>query len=260
LIGLRRRDGRVIRVGHRGAAALEPENTIRSFRRAVELGVDFVELDVLDLDDGTLVVAHSDDLAEVSHGEASGRVRSLPLGELRQAAAELPTFDEALEFLATTDVGIHVDVKCRHRGDALADALRRHGLVVRSVASAFWPGTLRELAAAEPRLAVALTYPEDRRGLARRRLLAPLVPPAVRLLGRSLPRRLPRLLGAAPVQGAMLQYGVLSAAAVAASHAAGVAVWAWTVNTAEVLGEVLDAGVDGVISDDPSIFRATLPP
>jgi glycerophosphoryl diester phosphodiesterase len=58
----------------------------------------------------------------------------------------------------------------------------------------------------------------------------------------------------------MLQYGVLSAAAVAASHAAGVAVWAWTVNTAEVLGEVLDAGVDGVISDDPSIFRATLPP
>ena len=62
-----------MRIGHRGAAALEPENTLRAFGRAIELGVDFVELDVLDLADGTLVVAHSDDLLEVSHGTASGR-------------------------------------------------------------------------------------------------------------------------------------------------------------------------------------------
>jgi glycerophosphoryl diester phosphodiesterase len=71
-----RRDARVLRVGHRGAAALEPENTLASLRRAVELGVDFVEFDVLDLADGTLVLAHSDDLLEVSHGAAGGSVRA----------------------------------------------------------------------------------------------------------------------------------------------------------------------------------------
>ena len=57
-----RRDGRVLRIGHKGAAALEPENTLRSLGRAVDLGVDLVEFDVLDLADGSLVLAHSDDL------------------------------------------------------------------------------------------------------------------------------------------------------------------------------------------------------
>jgi glycerophosphoryl diester phosphodiesterase len=55
-----------LRVGHKGAAALEPENTLRSLARAVELGCDLVEFDVLELHDGTLVLAHSDDLLEVS--------------------------------------------------------------------------------------------------------------------------------------------------------------------------------------------------
>ena len=66
---------RAFRVGHKGAAALEPENTLRSLQRAVELGCDLIEFDVLDLHDGTLVLAHSDDLLEVSHGAAAGRVR-----------------------------------------------------------------------------------------------------------------------------------------------------------------------------------------
>ena len=74
-----RADGRALRVGHKGAAALEPENTLRSLQRAVELGCDLVEFDVLDLHDGTLVLAHSDDLFEVSHGAAHGRVRSSTL-------------------------------------------------------------------------------------------------------------------------------------------------------------------------------------
>jgi glycerophosphoryl diester phosphodiesterase len=255
-----RRDGRIVRVGHRGAAALEPENTLRAFRRAIELGVDFVELDVLDLEDGTLVVAHSDDLLEVSHGAARGRVRQLPLSELRRVAPELPTFDEGLEFLRKHEVGIHVDVKAEGHGAEIAAALGRHGLVERAVASSFWPRTLDDLRRADPGLAVGITYPDDRHGLARQRLLAPFIGPAIVVLGRALPRRLPRWLAAASAQLAMLHYGVVSAAAVRSCHEAGVAVWAWTVNGPAVLEQVVDAGVDGVISDDPRIFEATLTP
>lgn len=247
-----------LRIGHRGAAALEPENTLRSFRRAIDLGVDFVELDVLDLADGTLVVAHSDDLEEVSHGRAAGSTRSLGVDELRQVAPELPTFEEALSFFASERVGVHVDVKCRRHGAEVARAVRRHGLAARAVASSFWPETLREVRAAAPDLATALTYPDDRRGLARRRVLAPFVVPTVVLLGRALPHRLPRWLAATPVQVAMLHYGVVSPAAVDRCHAASVAVWTWTVNGEDVLARVLAAGVDGVISDDPRILRATL--
>jgi glycerophosphoryl diester phosphodiesterase len=249
-----RRGARVLRIGHRGAAALAPENTLSAFRRAIELGVDFVEFDVLDLVDGTLVLAHSNDLLEVSHGAAAGRVRPLRLEELLELAPELPTLEQALEFFASARVGLHVDVKCRRHGREVAAALGRHGLVGRGVASSFWPPTLHELREEEPRLAIGLTYPEDRRGLARRRLLAPLVPSAVSLLGRALPRRLPRWLKSTGASIAMLHYGVLSRTAVARCHAEGVAVWTWTVNEAELLERVVALGVDGVISDDPRLF------
>jgi glycerophosphoryl diester phosphodiesterase len=249
-----RRGARVLRIGHRGAAALGPENTLAAFRRAIEVGVDFVEFDVLDLADGTLVLAHSDDLLEVSHGVAAGRVRPLRLEELREVAPELPTLEQALEFFASVEVGLHADVKSVRHGREIAAALRRHGLVERAVASSFWTPALRDLRAEEPRLPVGITYPEDRRGLARRQLLAPLVPSAVAVLSRVLPRRLPRWLRSTGATVAMLHYAVLSRAAVARCHDSGAAVWAWTVNEPERLGRIVDLDVDGVISDDPRLF------
>ena len=139
MIELRRRAGApVLRIGHRGAAALAPENTLRSLRAAVEAGVDFVELDAFDLADGTLVLAHSNDLFEVSHGAATGAVRARTLDELLELAPDLPTLDEALAFFAEqSSVGVHVDVKCEGREDALAGTIRRHGLVERTLVSSF---------------------------------------------------------------------------------------------------------------------------
>jgi glycerophosphoryl diester phosphodiesterase len=244
----------VLRIGHRGAAALERDNTLASYQRAIELGVDFVEFDVLDLADGTLVLAHSDDLLEVSHGLAAGRVRPLRLEELLEVAPELPTMEQALDFFSTAGVGLHADVKSRRHGREVAGALRRHGLVERAVASSFWTTALHDLRAEEPRLALGITYPEDRRGLARRRLLAPFVPPAVGLLGRALPRRLPRWLSSTGATVAMLHYAVLSPAAIDRCHERGAAVWAWTVNEPQVLERVVALGADGVISDDPRLF------
>ncbi len=101
MIALERRGGRPLCIGHRGAAALAPENTLESFRVAVEAGVDLIEFDVLGLATGELVVAHSNDLHEVSHGVASGTVRDRTLTLLREVAPALPTLDEALEFFRT---------------------------------------------------------------------------------------------------------------------------------------------------------------
>ncbi len=92
MLELRREPGRPLRIGHRGAPALAPENTIASLERAVAHGVDVVEIDVLDTHDGELVLAHADDLHAVSHGLAAGRVRPLTLERLRAVAPALPTF------------------------------------------------------------------------------------------------------------------------------------------------------------------------
>ena len=114
MIDLGRRDGRMLRVGHRGAAALAPENTIASLALAVELGCDLVEVDVLNLD-GALVLAHS-------HAEVP---------------AELATLEEGLAFLAPGTCGIQLDLKARGAERALVEAVSNGGLVERTVISSF---------------------------------------------------------------------------------------------------------------------------
>jgi glycerophosphoryl diester phosphodiesterase len=254
-----RADGRPLRVGHKGAAALEPENTIRSLARAIELGVDLVEFDVLDLLDGTLVLAHSDDLHEVSHGAASGRVRSRPLEELRRVAPELPTLDEALAFLAATPsrVGLHVDLKWHGYEQPVVEALGRHGLVERTLVSTVHPGSLRTIAGLEARIARGLTYPWDRHNLSGRPVLAPLTRGTLEALRQALPYRIGRLLGRAQATAAVLQHRVVSRAVVRRCHALGAPVFAWTVDDPRVLRRLARAGVDGVVTNDPRIFAAT---
>jgi len=252
-------DGRILRVGHKGAAALEPENTLRSLARAVELGVDLVEFDVLDLEDGTLVLAHSDDLREVSHGAAGGRVRTLSLADLRGVAPELPTLDEALAFFADRPaVGVHLDLKRHGYEEAVLDALRRHGLVERALVSTVHGAGLRTLARLEPALARGLTYPWDRHGLSRPRALAPATLAALEALRRVLPYRIGRLLAAAEATAAVLQWRVVTRAAVRRCHAVGAPVLAWTVDSPALLRRLARAGVDGVVTNDPRIFVTTL--
>jgi glycerophosphoryl diester phosphodiesterase len=230
VIDLGRRDGRMLRVGHRGAAALAPENTIGSLALAIELGCDLVEVDVLELD-GALVLAHSQ----------------------REVPAELATLDEALAFLAPGSGGIQLDLKAHGAEQAVVDALRKRGLVERTVVSSFRASSLRTLHALEPGLRLGLTYPEDRYGISGRRALAPFVSPALRAMRAALPRRIAWLLGAAEATAAMLHWQVIGKAVVERCHAAGAAVLAWTVPSREEVALLDELGVDGVIADDPRI-------
>ena len=232
MIELRRLDGRPLRIGHRGAAALAPENTVASLALALELGCDLVEFDVLDLD-GSLVLAHSP--AEVP--------------------TELVTLDEALSFLAGTEAGVQVDLKTLGAEPQLAQALRRHGLVERAVVSSFRPASLRALEHLEPQLRRGLTYPEDRYGLGRRRLLSPLVGTGLASMRAVLARRIGRMLAAASASAAMLHWQVVSRGVVERCHALGAAVLAWTVLNADEARRLSELGVDGMIVDDPRIFE-----
>ena len=260
MIELHRPPGGLLRIGHRGAASLAPENTLRSFRAAVEVGVDLIEFDVLDLERGPLVLAHSDHLDEVSHGAVSGRVRGLSLDALREVAPELPTLDEALAFFVdeAPQVGLHVDLKLRSRLDELAAALGRHGLERRTVVSSFHISSLHALARAAPRVRVGITYPEDRLSISRKPYLWPMVSLGLASMRASVPLRLPRLARRAGASAVMLQHRLVTESAVERAHAVGLPVLAWTVDEPVDLRRVVAAGVDGVITNDPRIFVATL--
>jgi glycerophosphoryl diester phosphodiesterase len=259
VIRLRCEPGRPLRIGHRGAAALAPENTLESIERAVEHNVDLVEIDVLDTSDGQLVLAHSNDLHEVSHGLARGRVRPLTVAELRRAAPSLPTLDEALSLLGglASSVGVQLDLKARGFEQQVLAALRRHGLLDRAFVSSSHRPSLRMLGRLEPRLPLALKYPEDRFGVSGRRALRPFLSAGVVTLRRVLPYRLDGWLARTGVAAATLHWALVSRAAVERCHARDAAAIAWTVDDPDVAKRLIQAGIDGIITNDPRIFEGS---
>jgi glycerophosphoryl diester phosphodiesterase len=260
VISLERRDGRPLRIGHRGAAALAPENTLRSFRAALDCGVDLVEFDVLDLESGELVVAHSNELFDVSHGTARGTVRDRSLANLRQVCPELPTFDDALRFFADTapGVGLHVDLKSPKAGPAVVAALARFELVERSFISSLHVRTLRALGSLEPRVRLGVTFPRDRLGIHGRRGFGAVERGGLRGLRSIMPRLAGMLLTRSGASALVLHHALVTAAVVRRAHSRGASVVAWTLEDPIDLARVDGAGVDAVVADDPGIFVSTL--
>lgn len=231
---LLRGDGPLIRIGHRGAAALAPPNTIAAVEAALALGVDMVELDVLGRPDGTLVLGHSH----------------------RELEAEPVTPEEVFAFLAehSPETGLVADVKGGGFERELVEALRRHDLVGRAVASTYSLATLRSLRQLEPGLARSRTYPPSRLRLAGRRTFVPIVGPVRLGVRLTLPFRIEAIVGEAEASAVTLDHRLVTRAAVERCHSLGVAVLAWTVNDRETARKLDRLGVDGVITDDPRIL------
>ena len=136
------------RVGHKGAAHIEPGNTLASFDAALRHGVDMIELDVLaERSDGSgeLLVAHD-------YEDACERV---PL-----------RFEQALDHLAGepfAHVDLDVDVKLPGYELRVVQALRARGLIERTLLSGMFGDSLARVRAAEPALKLGLSVPRVRR-------------------------------------------------------------------------------------------------
>lgn len=233
---LRAEDGRVLRIAHRGAAALAAENSLAAIEAGLSADVDLVEFDVLQVG-GRLVVAHAPELAA-------------PGG---------PTLDEALALAraARPEVGLDVDLKWHGFEEGVVEAIRRHGLVERTLVSSCFAPSLRAVRGLEPRLATAFAYPLDRHRVSERRgVPEALVRASLAGMRRALPARIQRLLARAEADVATLHWLVISPRLVERCHAVGAAVWAWTVNDTDVIESVAALGVDGIITDDPRLFSA----
>jgi glycerophosphoryl diester phosphodiesterase len=260
VIGIERRNGRPLRIGHRGAAALAPENTLRSFRKAVEIGVDLVEFDVFELKGGELVVAHSNDLHEVSHGKHEGEVRDCSLTGLKELCPELPTLEEALAFFVdeAPDIGAHLDLKVHGRERDVATAVRRFGLAARCLVSTFDVRSVRALAKLDPEIRTGFTFPRSVLGITESGRGASVARLGLGTLRRLMPLLVSPALALAHGRALVLHHAVVGEAAVRRAHAKGVPVVAWTVDDPRELARVDAAGVDAVVTNDPTIFASTL--
>ena len=231
---LRREGSRYVRVGHRGAGALAPHNSLAALELALAHGVDLIEFDVVVVGDQVLL-AHS----------------------LRELAAGAPTLEAALDFLverAPPDVGLVIEIKSPGREEAIVAAVREHGVLERTLVASFLAPTLRAVRRLEPNLVTGLCYPYDRFALSQRRFPAPVVSDALAAARRSLPRRIGALAARTGAGVALVHHLALSRAAVERCRTIGTPVLAWTIDDTRSLHRALALGVDGVVSNDPRLF------
>ncbi len=231
-MNLRRDGGRPLVIGHRGAAALAPENTLASLSAAVAAGAELVEFDV----GAGLVLGHS--------------------------AHEVPTepisLDDALTFLAAHGVGAHIDLKEAGIEAEIVAAIRRHDFTGPVVVSAVWSRSLRRIAVLAPELARAITYPHDRHGISGFPWPRALTRAGAGALRTVLPLRVPPLLRMARANVLSLHHALASRATIATAHALGAPVLVWTVNEPELVERLAADGADAIVSDDPGMIRQAL--
>lgn len=136
-------------VGHRGAEGLGPPNTMAAIQRALETGVDGIELDVRQTSDGELVLFHDPVLDWDSTGH--GWIRNTPWEDIQGTQIDgepLITLSTALEELAETDVSIYLELKEAGYADAVLETVDAYGLLDRLMIIAFNAATLEPAHAA----------------------------------------------------------------------------------------------------------------
>lgn len=120
---------RILVIAHRGAHQKAPENTLASFQHAIDLGCDYVEVDVRRTSDGVLVLMHDSDVARTTDG--TGKVNELTYADIQKLTVgqseKVPTFDEALK-LCRGKIKIYIDHKDAPPAE-IVETVTRHKMV-----------------------------------------------------------------------------------------------------------------------------------
>jgi len=241
-------------IGHRGARAHAPENTLPSFRLGVEQGADAIEFDVRVTADGVPVVLHDPTLDRTT--DLSGEVARLPWDRVRVADAgarfspdggrthpwrgkdaRIPTLGEVVA--AFPDTPLLIEIKTPTASDAVRRVLEEHAAVSRSVVASAHYAALEPFR--DPRFNVGASSVESTR-LFRQALLGTR-PGPVRYQALFLPFR---------------RWGMMipSRRFVAAARTLGCPMHVWTVNDVDLAIRFWRTGVCGIVTDSPGTMRA----
>jgi len=223
----------MLSIGHRGAAAYEPENTLLSIHKAIELGADWVEVDVY-LIDGQLLVIHDDTLDRTTNG--FGKLSSYSFQELRAFDAgkgeKIPTL---LEVINTTQgcVGLNIELKGIGSAEAVASLLGELSKERRSqiLISSFIMGELKILNECDDMLRIGVLASSD----------------------FSASFQYAKELNAISIHFSKEQ---VSRKLVEQAHESGLLLYVYTVNKKRDVQRMRSLGVDGVYSDFPDLINS----
>lgn len=222
-------------LGHRGAPALEPENTLRSFKKAIELGVDQIELDVHFSKDGELMVIHDEKLNRTTNG--NGFVKDFTLAELKKLDAgkgeETPTLQEVIELVRDKDVFLQVELKELNMEKHILDLIQKNNFEEKVMIISFLHRELRKIKELNSRIKTGI--------LIGRRFIDPL-----------------KRLREVKADAASMRHTLVSKRLVEKLHRNNIELTVWVVNELKDVRRMVDLGVDIIGTDKPDLVISEL--
>jgi glycerophosphoryl diester phosphodiesterase len=217
-------------MGHRGAPAYEPENTLRGIRTALAMGVSAVEVDVQLTKDAELAVIHDSTVDRTTNG--TGAVRDFTLAELKRLDAGkgevIPSLAEVVEEVAGK-AHLVIEVKHPEAAPALLQFFQARDIFDRAHVISFWHPVVKALKEKDSRLRTGVLL-----------VGCPVDPAALAL--------------AALAEALVLHYAYVTPDLVHAARAAGLLVYIWNIDDVETLKPYLAMNLDGIGSNRPDVL------
>ena len=218
---------RVLRIGHRGAAGHDPENTLASIQKGIALGVDFVEIDLRRTADGVLVVLHDGTVNRTTNGK--GRVDHLSLQEVKKFNAgngeHIPTLKEVLKVTAG-EAGLMLELKVKGMAQQTVEVVREAGFRDPVIYASFLHDELQHVRTVEPEASLMVLF-----GGLSRASVARAIKYGSSYVG--------------------LRHDKTTRVLVDSFHRAGLLVFVYTADAPSDIQRALSLDVDGVISNFP---------
>ncbi|MCD6509283.1 MAG: glycerophosphodiester phosphodiesterase [Thermoprotei archaeon] len=213
-------------VAHRGASGYEPENTIRAVRRALDMRVDAVEVDVRLSKDGVPVVMHDETVDRTTDG--SGRVDEMTLEELRRLDAgkgeRIPLLREVLEEVKGRAV-LFVEIKVEEAAIPALSIVEDEGMLDEVLFISFSGDSVRAIKDHNPDAHIGLIYSKPSNGIVEAKGLG--------------------------CEAVLPFYRLATEKAIAFAHRLKMLVIAWTIDDFQVAKTLKDKGVDGIATNYP---------
>lgn len=231
-----------IRIAHRGASGNAPENTLSAFKKALEIGVDAVELDLHGTADGEIVVIHDATLDRTT--DLQGHINETTLETIRGADAggwfdtefagePVPTLTEALACIGKETIAV-LEIKDPLIGEAVVAKIRESEALGTVVVISFHTTVLQTIRSLEPRIATGWLIGGSNK--------------------RVSPIALCQQLGELGSSLLNINHALITGEFAYEIHRRGIALWCWTVDDLVRMQEMRTFGVQGITSNYPERF------
>lgn len=222
--------GKILIIAHRGASAYEPENTLRSVKKALELGADFVEIDVRASRDGHLMVMHDAMVDRTTNGK--GYVKDMTLEELKKLNAGLgeriPTLQEVAE-LIRGKAQLVVEIKVPEIEKKVLQVIKENELDRKVLITSFYHPILKRVKELDPNIRTGVIV-------------------------ASRPIKPARLALDANSNALFPKYIYVDLQMVEEAHRHDLAVYPWTIDALNEIKPLIKMGVDGIVTNKPDVL------